>query len=87
MIITVITFDAPPNCLDDLKEEYMRDVDILRRAIFKKEDPEPFECTLETELKPPAYRPEVIKMMEIAARGQKERYPQRTGLKYYPFQK
>lgn len=71
----------------DLKEEYTRDVDILRKDIFKKEAPVAFKCTLESELKPPAYRPEVIEMMEIAAKKTKEKYPHKTGLKYYPFQK
>jgi small subunit ribosomal protein S6 len=44
-------------------------------------------CTIHEELQPPAYRKEVINMMKKAAKGQKEKYPQHTGLKYYPFQK
>jgi small subunit ribosomal protein S6 len=77
----------PPNALDDLNEEYTRDVDILRRKFIRLHEPEKFECSLDDELQPPAYRKEVIEMMRIAARGQKEKYPQNTGLKYYPFQK
>lgn len=77
----------PPRSIFDLREEFSRDVDILRNEIFRKEDPEPFACTLEDELKPPAYRPEVIEMMKVAARKTKEKYPHKTGLKYYPFQK
>ena len=87
MYLPVITFDAPPKSLVDLKEEYSRDVDILRKEFFKKDDPLPFSCTLEAELKPPAYRPEVIEMMKIAAKKTKVKYPHNTGLKYYPFQK
>lgn len=82
-----MTFDAPPKCLDDLLEEYTRDVDILKRAFYKVEEPEPYNCTLHEELQSPAYRPEVIEMMKIATKGQKEKYPHNTGLKYYPFQK
>ncbi|KAG5680135.1 hypothetical protein PVAND_009660 [Polypedilum vanderplanki] len=84
----IVTFDVSPKKLDDLLEEYTRDVDILKRSIFKIEDePQKIECTLDEELKPPAYRKEVINMMEKAAKGQKEKYPQNTGLNYYPFQK
>lgn len=82
-----MTFDVPPKCISDLMEEYSRDVDILKRQIYKVEEPEKVECTLHEELQPPAYRKEVIEMMKIAAKGQKEKYPQHTGLKYYPFQK
>lgn len=87
--LLVLTFDAPPSSLLDMKEEYSRDVDILRRAVFNVNNPEEFEfnCTLDIELQPPSYRPEVIQMMKIAAKKQKEKYPTYTGLKYYPFQK
>lgn len=83
----VVTFDVPPKCIADLMEEYSRDVDVLKRQIFKIEEPSNAECTLSDELQPPAYRKEVIQMMKVAAKGQKEKYPQNTGLKYYPFQK
>lgn len=82
-----MTFDVPPKCISDLMEEYSRDVDVLKRQIFKIEEPSNAECTLSDELQPPSYRKEVIQMMKIAAKGQKEKYPQNTGLKYYPFQK
>lgn len=77
----------PPNNVETLVEEYSRDVDILRNLVTKVEEPEKFECTLEEETKPPAYRKEVIQMMEAARRKQKDKYPQNTGLSYYPFQK
>lgn len=54
---------------------------------MKLDDPKEFKCTLEDEMKPPAYREEVIRMMRIAKKNQKEKYPQNTGLTYYPFQK
>lgn len=81
------TFQVPPQNVETLVEEYSRDVDILRNLVTKIEDLEPFDCTLEEETKPPAYRKEVIEMMRAAKRKQKEKYPQNTGLSYYPFQK
>lgn len=83
----IITADVAPKHISEIREEYSRDVDIIRCSFFRKEDPEPFECTLHEELQPPAYRKEVIEMMRIAQRGQKEKYPHNSGLKYYPFQK
>lgn len=79
--------DVAPKHIQDIQEEYQRDVDILRRSFFKVEEAEKVECTLQDELQPPAYRKEVIEMMNIAKKNQKEKYPQNTGLKYYPFQK
>jgi hypothetical protein len=49
-------FICPPASLRDLQEEYSRDVDIVRRRIFRLETPEEFECTLHEEMQPPAYR-------------------------------
>lgn len=83
----VIKLDVAPKHIQDIQEEYHRDVDIIRRSFFKLEEPKKAECTLHEELQPPAYRKEVIEMMEVAKKNQKEKYPQNTGLNYYPFQK
>ncbi len=87
----VIKFDVKPQAIDDLREELGRDVDVVRRHVFRLEDGVPEvlekECTLHEELLPPAYRKEVIKMMEIGKKGQKPKYPHNSGLDYYPFQK
>lgn len=86
----IIKFDSPPTAIQDLKEEYGRDVDVIRRHIFKIEEENKAaktECTLSEEMKPPAYRKEVIEMMRVGKQNQKEKYPQKTGLGYYPFQK
>ncbi|CRK98773.1 CLUMA_CG011922, isoform A [Clunio marinus] len=82
-----ITFDSPSKVVFDLNEEYGRDVDIVRSNIFKAEEPVKIKCTLQEELQPPAYRKGVIRMLRIARKGQKEKYPLNTGLNYYPFQK
>ncbi len=81
-------FDCPTNLIADFREEYGRDIDIVRSNIFKVESPVPMiECTLDEELLPPAYRKDVIKMMEVAKKRDKPKYDQKSGLDYYPFQK
>lgn len=83
----VLKFDVKPPALQDLKEEFGRDVDIIKRDVFRVQELEPVDCTLQDELQPPAYRKDVIKMINVAKKKQKEKYPQNTGLSYYPFQK
>lgn len=83
----LLRFDAPPRMIIQLTEEYSRDIDIIRRSIFKIEHEPPFECTLDEELQPPAYRKEVIEMVAKAKRREKKPYDHRSGLDYYPFQK
>lgn len=80
-------FDCSTNLIADFREEYGRDIDIVRANIFKVEQPERVDCTLDEENLPPAYRKEVIKMMELAKKRDKVKYDQKSGLDYYPFQK
>uniref|UniRef100_A0A1L8EHE2 Small ribosomal subunit protein bS6m n=1 Tax=Haematobia irritans TaxID=7368 RepID=A0A1L8EHE2_HAEIR len=82
-----INFDVAPMKIADMKEEFGRDVDIIRRNIYKVEESEKYECTLHEELLPPAYRKDVAEMIEIAKRKQKPKYNYNSGLDYYPFQK
>ncbi|XP_012250931.2 probable 28S ribosomal protein S6, mitochondrial [Athalia rosae] len=83
----LIYFDASPSSILNLGEGFSRDIDIVRQRIYKQitEDPKP--CTLSEEVKPPAYRLEVQKMMEIAKAQQKKKFEYNTGLDYYPFQR
>lgn len=88
----IVKFDVPPSEIFDIKEELGRDVDIIRRHIFKLEDSENAEvlqkeCTLHEEMLPPAYRKEVQKMIAIGKKNQKVKYPHNSGFDYYPFQK
>lgn len=83
----VMQFDAPTPLIQEMKEEYGRDIDIVRRHIFRVDVPEPVECTLAEEMLPPAYRKEVQQMVAIAKRNEKPKYNQKSGLDYYPFQK
>lgn len=83
----VYKFDAPPECMDDLKDDFSRDVNIVRRRIYKVQPPPSSPCTLEAEMQPPAYRKEVQEMIEISKRGEKKKFDPKSGLTYYPFQK
>lgn len=83
----VLKFVVDPESIKDLDDEFNRDVDIIRKRIFKVDEPKRVPCTLEEELQPPAYRKEVIELMEVAKRKEKKKYSHNTGLKYYPFQR
>lgn len=82
-----ITFDTAPTKISDLTEEFGRDIDIIRKNVFKLEEPEKFKCTLHDEMLPPAYRKDVQEIIDIAKRKQKPKYNYNSGLDYYPFQK
>uniref|UniRef100_A0A6B2EGG9 Small ribosomal subunit protein bS6m n=1 Tax=Phlebotomus kandelakii TaxID=1109342 RepID=A0A6B2EGG9_9DIPT len=86
-----VEFSVPPSQIEEIDEEYSREVDIIRRGIFKIEDelekPRDKTCTLHEELLPPAYRKEVQEMIEIANRKKKPKFQYNSGLDYYPFSK
>lgn len=82
-------FDVPPQHLEDIDEEYSRDVDIVRRRIFNIDPKDkPIECTLHEELQPPAYRKDVKELLEIAQKKKpRKQFKYNSGLDHYPFQK
>ncbi|CAH2243535.1 probable 28S ribosomal protein S6, mitochondrial [Pararge aegeria] len=86
----VFKIDTATQAVADLKEEYSRDVDIIRQRVYKIPDKADQTCTLEQELLPPAYREEVQKMIELG-KSQVNRFTYKfkynSGLDYYPFQK
>lgn len=86
----VLKIDTPTQAVSDLREEYSRDVDIIRQRVFKASEDHNHDCQLETELLAPAYRKEVQKMIEIG-KTQVNRFTYKfkynSGLDYYPFQK
>ncbi|KAH8286871.1 hypothetical protein KR018_003570 [Drosophila ironensis] len=82
-----IEFDTAPTKIADLKEEFGRDIDIVRRYIFKVEAPTEQPCTLHEEMLPPAYRKDVQELIASAQKNQKKKYNYNSGLDYYPFQK
>ncbi|XP_008213719.1 probable 28S ribosomal protein S6, mitochondrial [Nasonia vitripennis] len=89
----IIHFDLPPSKLATLNEECQRDIDIVKCKIYNKNEDKKIECTLHEELLPPAYRPQVQKMLAIGAKQQakkdklKHKFKFNTGLDYYPFQR
>lgn len=53
----IVEFDVPSSALYPFNNYLSRDVDIIKRTIFRipENEPQP-PCTLHYELKPPAYR-------------------------------
>lgn len=53
----IVEFDTPSSALDPFNNYLARDIDIIKRTIYKvpENTPQP-ACTLHEELKPPAYR-------------------------------
>lgn len=86
----LIKMDTATKAVMDLREEYSRDVDVIRQRIYRSQEPADAICTLEEELLPPAYREEVQKMIEVG-KTQVNRFTYKfkynSGLDYYPFQK
>lgn len=84
----LIKFDMAPKKLADFHEVLGRDIDVIRRKIYKiDENPVIPDCTLHEELQPPALRKDVQAMIEMAKRKQKPKFKYNSGLDYYPFQK
>ncbi|KAJ9592664.1 hypothetical protein L9F63_015679 [Diploptera punctata] len=83
----VLQFVVPPKTIAELKDEYIRDVDIIRPKIFRSEPPEEFECTLHEEMLPPAYRKDVQEIVKKSEKIDRYKFKSNSGLDYYPFQK
>lgn len=83
----MLEFNLPPQKIEDFVDETGRDVDILRRRVYKKQDLPQVECTLEEELQPPPYRKNVQQLIKDARKLDKPKFEYNTGLDYYPFQK
>lgn len=52
----MICFDIPPLSLEKIKDEYKRDVDIIRIKVYKQTEPVKNECTFHDELLPAVHR-------------------------------
>nr|CAG4649833.1 EOG090X0IQO [Scapholeberis mucronata] len=84
----LIKFDAPSASIDLLKDEFKRDIDLIRAFVVRCEKPVSFQCTLEEELQPPAYRADVQKLIEEGRKHIGQTYKQNSpGFDYFPFQK
>ncbi|XP_045110098.1 probable 28S ribosomal protein S6, mitochondrial [Portunus trituberculatus] len=85
----LLDFVAPPVKIYDIKDNCKRDVDLIRPMVFSKEEPSTITCTLHEEIKPPAYRSEVQKMVEEAKQripiNKRRRFKLVTSVGYNPF--
>ena len=87
-IYFTMKFDAPSFAVEILKDEFKRDIDLIRTYVVKLEEPIRHECTLEEELKPPAYHKDVQQLIEEGKKTIRNQFQQNTpGFDYYPFQK
>lgn len=84
----LMEFNASPQHIETLAEEYGRDIDIIRKRIYKKQAIlEEIACTLEDEMQPPPYRKDVQELIAKAETLKKPNFSYNSGLDYYPFQK
>ena len=85
----IMKFDAPASAMATVRDELGRDIDLVRYMVFNKEaQNSSFECTLEDELQPPAYRKDVQKLINDSKSVTRGGYNRRTpGFDYYPFQR
>jgi len=67
-----------------LRDEFKRDIDVIRAGFTPADPPKPFDCTLEEELKPPAYRADVAKLIYTGKKKDGPFDPQ-IGLPYDPW--
>ena len=71
-----------------MAEEADLDVDIIRSKILKIQENEPFECTLDGDLKPAPYRESVQQLIYLAKKSSKTKpFQAKSGLDFFPFQK
>lgn len=61
----IFHFESSPTIIDDLKDLCLRDIDVVRPSIvLTSVKAATFTCTLDEELKPPAYRPSVQELLK-----------------------
>lgn len=71
-------FDASPALPLAMRAEIKRDVDVIRATYITLSPPTKIECTLEEEMKPPAYRPSVQDMMKKSQVPKKKTFEKHT---------
>ncbi|XP_077291060.1 mitochondrial ribosomal protein S6 [Arctopsyche grandis] len=86
----IIKFDSNIKMISRLRDEYNRDVDVVRQQFYKVRDERAISCELEKESQPPAYREEVQEMMKQGKKQQNPftyKFKYNSGMTHYPFQK
>jgi len=84
----LMDIDVKASDLVKINDEFIRDRNIIQQNFLSKKD-EFFVCpeTLDDEMKPPAERPSVQRLIEQGRRPPrfKKIFDSKTGLDYYPF--
>lgn len=82
-------FDVSSQVKLDLREEIDMDVDVLRCKIFDPPGGKDYQCTIQDEMKPVAYREDVKKLLKLQddALKKKQHWLPQMGIEYYPFQR
>lgn len=83
----LMTIDLPTPRMYEFKDECLRDLDIIRTRLFRIQPKESKPCTLEEELVPPSYRPDVKKLMQMDKKHREGKWKPNSGIDYYPFQR
>ncbi|GAB6032240.1 28S ribosomal protein S6, mitochondrial [Chamberlinius hualienensis] len=77
-------FDCPTSSIVRLDDLFQRDTDILRKNFFAVHIPEePITCSLSTEMLPPAYNPEVQRLLEVGRKKEPKRF--KMNVEHYIF--
>lgn len=71
-------FDASPQFQWTFRDEIKRDVDVIRATFMNIRPVLNFECTLEEEMQPPAYRPSVQNLLKTGKVEKKPIYEKHT---------
>lgn len=85
----IFNCDLQEKILHELKDEFDRNQNVLRKAFIEVRPRAPVECTLQEELQIPSHRPSVQKMIYEGRQVPKFRkiWEPNTGLDFYPFHK
>jgi len=71
-------YDGPRDLLPTIKSELKRDVDVILGTCVNIRQPQQVECTLDEELRIPALRPSVQKLIQTGSRPSKPGYQGKT---------
>jgi len=82
----LMQFDGSSAMLPIIQDEFQRDVDIIRDGIVRIKPEATYDCTIEEDYKPPAYRKDVQAMIE-EGRKRERIFNMNTGLSYNPWKR
>lgn len=83
----ILKFDVSTQLKADLNQEVNMDVDVLRCKIIPINEQKDYDCTLEAEMQPVSYRPDVKQLLQLQEKSKKKHWLPQMGIEYYPFQR